>query len=218
MAETAMKPSTPTIVSRKPAGARGGGAIAQTSAPGLLRRRARLGNLRRTPGAAPGCRRRDCRGRGQRIRRAVVPGGRAPEYLRNDPDVLELVRDFAAQGKCICAVGHGIQVLAAVGLTKGRTVTCHANVRIEVERSGASSAPSRRFAMVISSPPNPGAPTRVLPRDLHRSGIAAVAHAVLRAGSSVVSTCLRPGEPNKSQECRPCTQDCARHGGNRVAA
>jgi len=68
----------------------------------------------------------------------LFPGGRAPEYLRNDPDVLELVRDFAAQGKYICAIGHGIQVLAAVGLTKGRTVTCHANVRIEVERSGGA--------------------------------------------------------------------------------
>ena len=71
----------------------------------------------------------------------VIPGGRAPEYLRNDPDVLELVRDFAAQDKCICAIGHGIQVLAAVGLTKGRTVTCHANVRIEVERSGGIFSP-----------------------------------------------------------------------------
>ncbi len=71
----------------------------------------------------------------------LIPGGRAPEYLRNDPDVLELVRDFAAQGKCICAIGHGIQVLAAVGLTQGRTVTCHANVRIEVERSGGIFSP-----------------------------------------------------------------------------
>ena len=40
--------------------------------------------------------------------------------------------------KCICAIGHGIQVLTAAGLTKGRTVTCHAHVRIEVERSGGN--------------------------------------------------------------------------------
>jgi len=66
---------------------------------------------------------------------AVIGAGDAP------PDVLELARDFAAQGKCICAIGHGIQVLAAVGLTKGRTVTCHANVRIEVERSGGIFSP-----------------------------------------------------------------------------
>ena len=83
----------------------------------------------------------------------LLPGGRAPEYLRNDPDVLELARDFAAQGKCICAIGHGIQVLAAVGLTKGRTVTCHANVRIEVERSGGafSSQPAVRDGNLVTA-------------------------------------------------------------------
>jgi len=83
----------------------------------------------------------------------LIPGGRAPEYLRNDPDVLELVRDFAAQSKCICAIGHGIQVLAAVGLTEGRTVTCHANVRIEVERSGGifSPAPAVRDGNIVTA-------------------------------------------------------------------
>jgi len=71
----------------------------------------------------------------------LIPGGRAPEYLRNDPDVVELVRDFAAQGKGIFAIGHGIQVLAAVGLIQGRTVTCHDNVRIDVERGGGIYSP-----------------------------------------------------------------------------
>jgi protease I len=66
----------------------------------------------------------------------IILGGRAPEYLRNDASVLSLVREFAEQDKCICAIGHGIQVLTAAGLTKGRNVTCHAHVRIEVERSG----------------------------------------------------------------------------------
>ena len=67
---------------------------------------------------------------------AIVLGGRAPEYLRNDASVLSLMREFAEHDKCICAIGHGIQVLIAAGLVKGRTVTCHAHVRIEVERSG----------------------------------------------------------------------------------
>jgi len=82
----------------------------------------------------------------------LIPGGHAPEYLRNDPDVLELVRDFAAQNKCICAIGHGIQVLAAGGLTQGRTVTCHANVRIEVERTGGvfSPAPAIRDGKLVT--------------------------------------------------------------------
>ena len=66
----------------------------------------------------------------------VILGGRAPEYLRNDPSLLSLVREFAAQDKCICAIGHGIQILTAAGLTKGRTLTCHEHVRVEVEREG----------------------------------------------------------------------------------
>lgn len=71
----------------------------------------------------------------------VILGGRAPEYLRNNASVLSLVREFADQHKCICAIGHGIQVLTAAGLTKGRTVTCHPHVRIEVERSGGVYSP-----------------------------------------------------------------------------
>jgi len=66
----------------------------------------------------------------------IILGGRAPEYLRNDASLLDLVRDFARHEKLICGIGHGIQVLAAAGLTQGRHLTCHPHVRIEVERSG----------------------------------------------------------------------------------
>ena len=66
----------------------------------------------------------------------LILGGRAPEYLRNDASLLSLAREFAAQNKLIGAIGHGIQVLAAAGLTHGRTVTCHDHVRIDVERDG----------------------------------------------------------------------------------
>src|SRR5437016_4461096 len=41
----------------------------------------------------------------------LILGGRAPEYLRNDASLLSLMREFAAQDKCIFAIGHGIQVL-----------------------------------------------------------------------------------------------------------
>jgi protease I len=68
----------------------------------------------------------------------LILGGRAPEYLRNDASMLSLVREFDEHNKVICAIGHGIQVLTAAGLTRGRTVTCHAHVRIEVERSGGN--------------------------------------------------------------------------------
>ena len=68
----------------------------------------------------------------------VLLGGRAPEYLRNDASLISLVREFAEQDKIICAIGHGIQVLAAAGLLKGRVVTCHPHVRVEVERAGGT--------------------------------------------------------------------------------
>jgi protease I len=67
----------------------------------------------------------------------LLLGGRAPEYLRNDASLLSLVHEFARQDKCICAIGHGVQVLAAAGHIQGRTVTCHPHIRIEVERAGA---------------------------------------------------------------------------------
>jgi len=43
----------------------------------------------------------------------VIPGGRAPEYLRLNPRVLEVVRHFASAGKPIAAICHGAQILAA---------------------------------------------------------------------------------------------------------
>jgi deglycase len=67
----------------------------------------------------------------------VILGGRAPEYLRNDPSLISLVREFEEHEKCIFAIGHGLQVLTAAGLVRGRSVTCHPHVRIEVERAGA---------------------------------------------------------------------------------
>jgi len=71
----------------------------------------------------------------------LILGGRAPEYLRNDASVLDLIREFAKQEKCIFAIGHGIQLLAAADLIKGRTVACHPHVRIDVERSGGTYSP-----------------------------------------------------------------------------
>ena len=65
-----------------------------------------------------------------------IVGGRAPEYLRNEASLISLVREFAAQDKCICAIGHGIHILAAAGLLKGRTATCQPHLRMDVERAG----------------------------------------------------------------------------------
>jgi len=68
----------------------------------------------------------------------LLLGGRAPEYMRNDPSLLSLVREFAEQEKCIFAIGHGIQVLTAAGMTRGRTVACHEALQVEVEKDGGT--------------------------------------------------------------------------------
>jgi len=68
----------------------------------------------------------------------LLLGGRAPEYLRNDGRLLELVRAFEAQQKWIFSICHGIQILAAAGLTKGKRVTCYEHVRFEAEQAGGT--------------------------------------------------------------------------------
>jgi protease I len=66
----------------------------------------------------------------------LLVGGRAPEYLRNDAVLLDLVRAFAKAGKWVFAICHGIQILAAAGLAKGRRLTCYEHVRVEAEQGG----------------------------------------------------------------------------------
>lgn len=68
----------------------------------------------------------------------VVPGGRAPEYIRLNPKVLEIVRHFAAANKPIAALCHGAQVLAAAGVLKGRKCSCYPAVSPEVTDSGGT--------------------------------------------------------------------------------
>ena len=83
----------------------------------------------------------------------LILGGRAPEYLRNDASLLDLVREFATLDKGIFAIGHGIQVLAAAGITRGRTVTGHEHVILEVECSGGkySSKPAVRDGRLVTA-------------------------------------------------------------------
>jgi protease I len=67
----------------------------------------------------------------------VLIGGRAPEYLRNDPRLVAIVQDFDRKGKWIFSICHGVQILVAAGLLKGRNVTCYEHVRVEAEAVGA---------------------------------------------------------------------------------
>jgi protease I len=68
----------------------------------------------------------------------VLPGGRAPEYLRLDESVLGLVRHFIDAGKPIAAICHGAQLLTAAGGVEGRTCTAYPAVGPELRRAGAN--------------------------------------------------------------------------------
>ena len=66
----------------------------------------------------------------------VVPGGRAPEYIRLNPRVLDIVRHFASASKPIAAICHAAQVLAAAGVLEGKSCSCYPAVSPDVEAAG----------------------------------------------------------------------------------
>lgn len=66
----------------------------------------------------------------------VVPGGRAPEYIRLNEDVLDMVRHFFIADKPVAAICHGAQLLAAAGVLEGKSASAYPAVGPEVDRSG----------------------------------------------------------------------------------
>ena len=66
----------------------------------------------------------------------VIPGGRAPEYIRLNPDVLQVVRHFAQTNKPIAAICHGAQLLAAADIIEGKRCTAYPACAPEVTRAG----------------------------------------------------------------------------------
>ncbi len=66
----------------------------------------------------------------------LFPGGRAPEYLRNSPKVLEILKHFSDHGKYIFAICHGVQILLTAGLVNKKQVACYEHVKFEVESCG----------------------------------------------------------------------------------
>jgi len=66
----------------------------------------------------------------------VIPGGRAPEYLRLNPQVLAMVRRFADANKPIGAICHAAQILAAAGVIKGRRINAYPACSPEVTLAG----------------------------------------------------------------------------------
>ncbi len=67
-----------------------------------------------------------------------VSGGRAPEYLRYDQDLLRITRHFFQAGKPVAAVCHGIEILTAASTIAGRTVTTVAKCAMDAQQGGAT--------------------------------------------------------------------------------
>ena len=70
----------------------------------------------------------------------VIPGGRAPEYLRLNPRVLDLVRHFFNANKPVAAVCHGAQMRAAAGVLQGRKCSAYPACGPEVREAGGDYA------------------------------------------------------------------------------
>lgn len=70
----------------------------------------------------------------------IIPGGRAPEYLRLNAQVLEYVRHFFLEQKPVAAVCHGAQILTAAGVLEGRKCSAYPACEPEVVSSGGTYA------------------------------------------------------------------------------
>ncbi len=68
----------------------------------------------------------------------VISGGRAPEYLRYDADLLRVTRAFFSANKPVASVCHGIEIVAAADVIRGREVTTVAKCKFDAEFSGGT--------------------------------------------------------------------------------
>jgi protease I len=70
----------------------------------------------------------------------VIPGGRAPEYLRLNDEVIAMVKHFFETNKPVAAICHGAQLLAAAGVLSGKQCSAYPACKPEVVQSGGSYA------------------------------------------------------------------------------
>ena len=90
-----------------------------------------------------------------------ITGGRAPEYIRLNPRVLEITREFFAANKPVAAICHGPQVLAAAGVLEGYKATAYPAVGPDVTAAGGTYVEAEMDAAVVdrnlvTSPAWPG--------------------------------------------------------------
>ncbi len=93
----------------------------------------------------------------------LIAGGRAPEYLRLDHRIIETAKHFAEANKPIAAVCHGIQILTAANVVKGKKLTAYPAVGPEVTLAGGEYIPVKPTEAVVdgnlvTSPAWPGHP------------------------------------------------------------
>lgn len=93
----------------------------------------------------------------------VVSGGRAPEYLRREDGVLDMVRHFFQADKPVAAICHGLQILSAADVVKGKTLTAYPACGPEMQAAGANYKDVEATEVVVdgnlvTSPAWPGHP------------------------------------------------------------
>jgi len=67
----------------------------------------------------------------------LLPGGKAPDALRKQPESLAIARSFFSAGKPVAAICHGPQILLTAGLLNGRRATCYRSLAAEMKVAGA---------------------------------------------------------------------------------
>lgn len=95
----------------------------------------------------------------------VLPGGRAPEYLRLDPRVSECVRHFVQEQKPLAAICHAAQILVAAGVLPGRQCSAYPALQPDIEMAGGTYIPANgQFSnahtdgMLVTAPAWPAHP------------------------------------------------------------
>lgn len=90
-----------------------------------------------------------------------LPGGRAPEHLRLNPEIVSIVKYFFEANKPVAAICHGVQLLTAAGVLQGRTATGYPACGPEVTLAGATyeEVPADKAVVegnLVTSPAWPG--------------------------------------------------------------
>jgi protease I len=67
----------------------------------------------------------------------IIPGGRAPEYMRTKPELESIVKHFFEANKPVAAICHGPLAIAGYGLARGRRMTCYMTVAPDLKQAGA---------------------------------------------------------------------------------